>query len=1013
MLFALLAVSTLRAEESGTIDDFSHGLCDWLVPDPVGVEANPGGDPVIAFPARGPVRLLVISNAVGVVDDFDIAASFAGSGADAANPGHSEHGLVYGHTGDGTEYVARVFPAFPGGAFRLTKVNSGAAVYPGSGDNKDTGVTFNAGNDNSVVRPTALRIRKTGTLFELFAASSSASGWHKFFEFTDSTCLPGYVGFCTNGAPPERVDPVGCRFAMFGEGPAGIAEVLASTDRPLSASYALGSAGAGFDPNGDGLDDLIVSRQPPGGTASFVYHGNGTGLAMPAATVLTAPGGPHFPGQGINCGDLDGDGAAEVVFGLTYANGGTGQVYLYRGSATGLGATPAAVLDPPVAGATPGTTGFNFGSSVAVGDFDGDGLQDLVVGAVGVVYLYLGETGGFASSPVDSLTSPLSPDGSYVTDNFGRWLASVGDLDGDGCADILVASYPFRFHVYRGSASGFDAPALAYEGSSDYLGPQIAAGDFNRDGYSDFAINEIQSSRILVWHGGPGSIPATPSSILSPAGRIYPGSWLACVGDFNGDGFDDLAASDYDNFIDVLPGGPSGISSTPIATYAAPSEPGDYTLTRLAGAGDLNRDGLDDLLVGLPKGNGVARVFFGGRTGSMLTADIEIPWPGPNPAHPDGSGFGSALVAYNPLLRLHRCNEAPTANAGADQSVECAGPGGTEVTLDASGSSDPNGDTLTYVWTGPFGTVTGKIVAVSLAFGGHDITLGVYDGRGGMDTDTVRIEVVDTLPPELADVPGPVVAEQDSVAGATVSLASPTAMDQCAGAIVVASDAPAVFPPGATIVTWSATDPSGLSASATTLVTVVDTTAPVLTGAPGLVVLEQDSPAGAAATLPPPVASDASAGFLPVASDAPAVFPPGVTLVTWTATDAAGNTGSAVTVVMVADTVAPNIQSLSANPAVINKNNHKMVAVTITAAASDAADAAPACRIISVTSNEPVNGAGDGNTAPDWEITGDLTLNVRAERSGQGTGRIYTITVECTDAAGNASSATVTVTVPK
>jgi len=66
-----------------------------------------------------------------------------------------------------------------------------------------------------------------------------------------------------------------------------------------------------------------------------------------------------------------------------------------------------------------------------------------------------------------------------------------------------------------------------------------------------------------------------------------------------------------------------------------------------------------------------------------------------------------------------------------------------------------------------------------------------------------------------------------------------------------------------------------------------------------------------------------------------------------------------------------------------------------------------------VTSNEPVDGLGDGDTGPDWQITGDLTVNLRAERSGQGSGRIYTITIECTDFSGNSSTKTVTVSVPR
>ena len=65
-----------------------------------------------------------------------------------------------------------------------------------------------------------------------------------------------------------------------------------------------------------------------------------------------------------------------------------------------------------------------------------------------------------------------------------------------------------------------------------------------------------------------------------------------------------------------------------------------------------------------------------------------------------------------------------------------------------------------------------------------------------------------------------------------------------------------------------------------------------------------------------------------------------------------------------------------------------------------------------VTSNEPVNGKGDGNTGSDWSITGDHTVKLRAERAGPGNGRIYTITVEATDDAGNTSTKTTKVRVP-
>jgi hypothetical protein len=111
------------------------------------------------------------------------------------------------------------------------------------------------------------------------------------------------------------------------------------------------------------------------------------------------------------------------------------------------------------------------------------------------------------------------------------------------------------------------------------------------------------------------------------------------------------------------------------------------------------------------------------------------------------------------------------------------------------------------------------------------------------------------------------------------------------------------------------------------------------------------------------------------------------------------------TVVTVRDTTAPIITSLSASPNILSPPNHKMVPIAISAAATDICDPNPQSKIISVTSNEP--GAGQ------YQITGNLTLNVQSDRNGGGNGRIYTIVVEARDVSGNASAKSVTVTVPK
>lgn len=117
-----------------------------------------------------------------------------------------------------------------------------------------------------------------------------------------------------------------------------------------------------------------------------------------------------------------------------------------------------------------------------------------------------------------------------------------------------------------------------------------------------------------------------------------------------------------------------------------------------------------------------------------------------------------------------------------------------------------------------------------------------------------------------------------------------------------------------------------------------------------------------------------------------------------------------------ADTTPPAIHSVSASPDVLWPANHKMVEVTVEVDATDNSGSAPFCYVLGVdgvTSDEPINGPGDGNTEPDWEYTDNpLAVLLRAERAGGGTGRVYTIIVECTDASGNIASGTVDVTVP-
>jgi glycosidase len=137
----------------------------------------------------------------------------------------------------------------------------------------------------------------------------------------------------------------------------------------------------------------------------------------------------------------------------------------------------------------------------------------------------------------------------------------------------------------------------------------------------------------------------------------------------------------------------------------------------------------------------------------------------------------------------------------------------------------------------------------------------------------------------------------------------------------------------------------------------------------------------------------------------------GITSISMRAIDNAGNVSHVATRVIRLDLTPPSISGASANPSILSPANHKMRDVTISYHASD--NFGPTACMLDVTSNEPVNGTGDGDTAPDWEVLDARHVRLRAERSSAGAGRVYTVIVTCADAAGNTSNHAQTVTVPR
>jgi hypothetical protein len=289
------------------------------------------------------------------------------------------------------------------------------------------------------------------------------------------------------------------------------------------------------------------------------------------------------------------------------------------------------------------------------------------------------------------------------------------------------------------------------------------------------------------------------------------------------------------------------------------------------------------------------------------------------------------------------CNQPPECDANGPYVSECAGTT-TSVQLDGSGSTDPDGDPLTYLWTSSFGSATGANPTMQFPeLGTFTIDLVVDDGRGGTAACSAEVTVEDTTPPSLT-VPPDITKECEGPAGTAVDIGVATASDICDESIVVQNDAPdpTIFLLGTTDVTWTATDSSGNSSTATQTVTVVDTTPPTL--------------------------------------------------------------------------------ELSVTPDVLWPPNHKMVPIMVTAEAIDVCDSEPIVELFEITMNEGDetisfdeifdSTVGDGHTVGDIQVGSNGEVSLRAERSGKGDGRIYTITYIATDGSGNSTTASATVTVP-